>query len=165
MDLKKIHFKELAFLLVFLVALKFGINYAYQEGYFDFENIKYAVQTINMEKINTEQFDELIQSAETSTEPALIYMGRMSCPVCVKLMPEIKTILKENEVTANGESVKQVYFDSEKYKSEESKAIRDSIEANYVPSIIVVNGEVTVLESEDIRLENASDVVSSLINK
>ena len=153
------------FLLVVLLALKFGINYAYEEGYFDPENIKYTLQTMDMEKIDTEQFGELIQSAETSSEPAIIYMGRMSCPVCIDLMPEIKAILKENEVTADGEKVKQVYFDSEKYKSTESKAIRDSIEANYVPSIIVINKGVTVLDSDDISLGDISEVVSSLVNK
>ena len=164
MNLKNVHFKELLFLLVILVLLKFGINVIYDSGYFSPENIKYTFSTMKMESINTTEFGELLQT-KNQNEPVLIYMGRITCPVCVDLLPKIQTTFSENQKLKNGKAVQQYYFDSKKYKSEESKALRESINANYVPSVILIDSsEVFVFDADDIRESDFSSKIANLLS-
>lgn len=163
MNLKNIHMKELLFLLMILVLLKVGINAAYASGYFSPENIKYTFITMQMKDIDTIEFDKLLH--ENQNDPVMIYMGRMTCPVCVDLLSTIRTIFVENKKLKDGKTVQQYYFDSEKYKSEESKALRESIGANYVPSIILIDsGKVQVFDADDIRAKDFSSEIANLLN-
>ena len=164
MKFKDIHIKELIILLVVLILLKWGINFIYEEGYFSPKNVKYSFTTMQMTNIDTAQLSSFIENV-TDNDVILIYMGRRTCPVCVELLPKINSIFKENKKLTTGEVIQQYYFDSEKYKSEESKALRESIKANYVPSIILIAyGEVLVFDADDIQEENFSSEISALIN-
>ena len=151
-------------MLIFLLA-KWGVNVIYEEGFLYPDNIRYTIATLQMESINVDEFSELIAPEAGNTETTLIYMGRKTCPVCVDLMPEIKSILAENETLADGTKTQQYYFDSGKYKSERTKELRDSIGADYVPSIIVVQNEtVNVYDADSIGTGEFGKQLSRMLN-
>jgi len=166
MEFKNIHIKELIILLIILILLKIGVNIIYEKEIFTIENINYSITTLQMEQITTAEFSEILKSSNDNISPVIVYMGRKSCPACVELLPIICSILEENDTLANGDDVKQYYFDSEKNKNEETQKLRESIGAKFVPSIIVIQGrEISVFDSDDIVSESFSNEMANLLNK
>lgn len=157
MNFRNIHIKEIFFLLVFLVALKFGITAIYNAEWFSHpEYIKYAWDVRNLDKLDVDQFIK-ISEEDNSDKTFLIYIGRKSCPVCVELLPKIKNVLNENEQVSEKQQRKIYYFDSEKYDSEKTSQIRESFGIKTVPSILVLNGSsFSVYDAKSIGAEEFS---------
>ncbi len=139
-----------------MLVVKLGINYCYEKEYFSIDHWRYNYSISSMENIDSTEFNALVTKSEN--EVNLIYMGRESCPVCVELLPNIKTIFEKFdilELPSGKIKINQYYFDSEQNRTELAQQTRELIEANTVPAIIIIkNGEISLFESDSLMLND-----------
>lgn len=148
--------RDIIIILLILIVAKFGINYCYENDMFSLDHIKYTHYVNSLEAIDSEQLNDLVN--QTQDEINIVYMGRKTCPVCVKLLPQISTVFETyNQITLNGtkNEIYQYYFDSEKNQTALAKQIREKIGANTVPVIIIIkDGNITLFDSDSLILSD-----------
>ncbi len=94
--------------------------------------------------------EQLITDQE---EPAIIYLGRESCSYCVRSSGSIRTMLRQNDVLTNGESIGQYYFDTDRHNDQAAQALREAIGVRVVPSVVVLrDGNLSVYEKNFAQL-------------
>lgn len=158
--------KDILVIVIILIIAKIAIAYCYEQKLFSVEHIKYNFYINSMENIDSEEFSNIILNSEQGVQ--IIYMGRESCPVCIDLFPKIKTIFNKFQTfDMNGEEVKvnQYYFDSEKNKTNLAQQIRNEINADTVPVIIVVKeGKVVLFDSSSLVLLDYVEKFENILN-
>lgn len=158
MEIKHLRTKEIIIILVVLVVIKLGISAFYDTDKFSFDQLKYSFYTSTMDKMDTKGLENLLAQDEErdgGDNITIIYMGRDSCPYCVKLISRINQIFNNSKSIKLGENsvkINRYYFDSEKNDNKKTRELRESIGVEFVPTIIVIkNGNVSLFKTE--RLE------------
>ncbi|WP_157464019.1 thioredoxin family protein [Carnobacterium gallinarum] len=98
-------------------------------------NVNYALKTMNLTKINTEEFNSLTKKNEKS----FIYIGRKTCPECLNL------ISKTNEVLKNAKKYGAIYYyDTDLARKDSNfEKFTDEVGITFVPTIIELeNGKI-----------------------
>lgn len=138
--------KRIGAVFLFILAMTVVFTGLYRVG----SHLGYAAMTKTLTEIDTAQLEQLITDQE---EPAIIYLGRESCSYCVRSSGSIRTMLRQNDVLTNGESIGQYYFDTDRHNDQAAQALREAIGVRVVPSVVVLrDGNLSVYEKNFAQL-------------
>ena len=104
-------------LVLVLVAAVVFVNYP---------KIKYTMVIRSLPTMNSEQYDEFFASGEEG----VVYFSRITCPYCVENIDQINHLSKNTKVP--------IYYYNTENSDERTKEIRDSLGAEYVPSLFYI---------------------------
>lgn len=158
--------KNILIIVVVLLAMKFGINIAYDNGYFSPDQWRYSYLTMSMQKIDTNEFKDILQ--RSSQDIYMIYVGRNTCPTCIESIDNVKNIFDYYEEVGKKEdiSIKLCYFDTKQYNDSIAVDLRKSLGIDYIPTIVATqNKKVFLFDSDNFALSDCEDVFKESILK